>query len=158
MIKYVSIDDIANNERYPFTKGQVRHFIANRNINGLSTSIRKIGRRVYIREDLFDEWVESFKDEITVEDRVELIPISLPLGDIPIGDNGSVLRAIKVSIDEMGLSVRAKRCLYHMGIKYVCDLTDKTETELLECKSMGKKSLNEIKDKLLSYGLTLEEE
>lgn len=62
-IKYQSIEQILNNEKYPFTKGQIRAFLINRDVNGLNKAIRKIGRRIYIRIDLFDEWIEGFLDD-----------------------------------------------------------------------------------------------
>ncbi len=55
--QYLSIKQIT--DRYPFTAGQVRHFLTMRHRNGLEGAIRKIGKRVYIRLDLFQSWIES---------------------------------------------------------------------------------------------------
>ncbi len=57
--EYVSIKDIAESDDYPFTMGQMRHFLMMRHKNGLQTAIRKIGKRLYLRRDLFDDWIES---------------------------------------------------------------------------------------------------
>ena len=179
MIKYVSIDDIVNDNKYPFTKGQLRHFIANRKKNGLITSIRKIGKRIYIREDLFDEWIESFTDEITIEDRKPSLSFNVPLGDIPIGDNGSILRGIQTSnearvdvfpfvvpkhqnvidikIDELDFSVRTMNCLEGANINTFKDLIKKTKSELLLIRNMGKKSMIEIENKVNELGCYLKE-
>ena len=46
-------------EKYPFTKGQLRGYILNRKENGLDKAVRKIGKRLYFREDLLIEWIES---------------------------------------------------------------------------------------------------
>ena len=147
MIKYVSIDDIANNERYPFTKGQVRHFIANRNINGLSTSIRKIGRRVYIREDMFEEWIESFKVTITEKEIIKTACVPTSLADYP-----------QIKLKELDFSIRTMNCLMSTDVKFLIDLSRKTESELLSIRNMGKRSINEIIEKLTEYGLLLKEE
>jgi len=48
-------------ERYPFTKGQIRKFLSNRDKNGFSNCVRKIGKRLYFRVDLLDEWIEERK-------------------------------------------------------------------------------------------------
>lgn len=59
--KYMSIHQIADSEKYPFSMGQIRNFLLNRDTNGLDKAIRKIGRRLYIRTDLFEEWIEKQK-------------------------------------------------------------------------------------------------
>ena len=58
-------------------------------------------------------------------------------------------------IDEMGLSVRARRALGRLGVKTVLELISKTEAELLGCKNFGVTSLNEIKERLEALGLSL---
>lgn len=55
--QYLTLKQIA--DRYPFTPGQIRHFLTMRHRNGLENAIRKIGKRVYIRLDLFQSWIES---------------------------------------------------------------------------------------------------
>lgn len=59
------------------------------------------------------------------------------------------------TIDDMGLSVRARRALDRLGVKTVLELISKTEAELLGCKNFGVTSLNEIKDRLEGLGLNL---
>lgn len=57
-MKYLSIKELAESKDYPFTLGQIRSFLMDRKINGLSKCIRKIGRKLYIRNDLFDQWID----------------------------------------------------------------------------------------------------
>ena len=57
------------------------------------------------------------------------------------------------SIDELELSVRAYNCLKNANIKTIADLVQKSEHEMLKTKNFGRKSLNEIKDILVSMGL-----
>lgn len=59
------------------------------------------------------------------------------------------------NIDELGLSVRARRALERLGVKTVLELISKTEAELLGCKNFGVTSLNEIKGALEGLGLGL---
>lgn len=59
------------------------------------------------------------------------------------------------SVDELELSVRASNCLQAANIKYIGDLVQKTEAEMLKTKNFGRKSLREIKDILASMGLSL---
>jgi hypothetical protein len=58
-ITYASVNQILENAKYPFTKGQIHYFLTNRHKNGLEESIRKIGKRIYFRIDLFDLWIEK---------------------------------------------------------------------------------------------------
>jgi hypothetical protein len=58
-VKYLSVQQIVSNSRYPFTAGQVRHYLLMRHRNGLERAVRKIGKRLFIREDLFNQWIES---------------------------------------------------------------------------------------------------
>jgi DNA-directed RNA polymerase subunit alpha len=59
------------------------------------------------------------------------------------------------SVDELDLSVRAENCLQAANIKYIGDLVQKTEAEMLKTKNFGRKSLKEIKELLAEMGLTL---
>jgi DNA-directed RNA polymerase subunit alpha len=59
------------------------------------------------------------------------------------------------SVDELELSVRAANCLQAANIRYIGDLVQKTEQDMLKTKNFGRKSLKEIKDILAEMGLTL---
>ena len=59
------------------------------------------------------------------------------------------------SVDELDLSVRAENCLQAANIKYIGDLVQKTEQEMLKTKNFGRKSLKEIKELLSEMGLSL---
>jgi DNA-directed RNA polymerase subunit alpha len=59
------------------------------------------------------------------------------------------------SVDELELSVRSQNCLQNTDIKYIYELVQKTEMEMLKTKNFGRKSLNEIKEVLSGMGLSL---
>ena len=58
-------------------------------------------------------------------------------------------------IEDLELTVRSANWLKTEGIKYIGDLVQKTEVELLKTPNLGKKSLTEIKDVLAERGLSL---
>ena len=60
-----------------------------------------------------------------------------------------------VPIDELALTIRTGNCLATENIKYVGDLVQRTETELLRIPNFGKKSLDEVKETLATYNLSL---
>lgn len=59
------------------------------------------------------------------------------------------------SVDELELSVRSANCLQNANIRYIGDLVQKTESEMLKTKNFGRKSLKEIKEILSEMGLSL---
>jgi DNA-directed RNA polymerase subunit alpha len=59
------------------------------------------------------------------------------------------------SVDELELSVRSANCLQNANIRFIGELVQKTEAEMLKTKNFGRKSLNEIKETLSSLGLSL---
>jgi len=64
-------------------------------------------------------------------------------------------KLLNMSVNEIELSVRAANCLNNANITTVGQLAQKTEQEMLKYRNFGKKSLNEIKDKLTALGLSL---
>lgn len=70
-------------------------------------------------------------------------------------DEGPRDRVLSMSIDELELSVRSYNCLKRAGINTVEELTRKTEADMLKVRNLGKKSLQEVKEKLAALGLSL---
>ena len=64
-------------------------------------------------------------------------------------------KLLNMSVNEIELSVRAANCLNNANITTVGQLAMKTEGEMLKYRNFGKKSLNEIKEKLAALGLSL---
>lgn len=82
-------------------------------------------------EDIAEEDLEMTKEEIALYEKLRL------------------------PILELELSVRSSNCLREAGIKVIADLVKKSEDDMLNFKNFGKKSLTEIKELLMSMGLTL---
>lgn len=62
---------------------------------------------------------------------------------------------LEKNVESMGLSVRALKCLKRLNVDYIYELIEKTEHELLNSKNFGKKSLEEIIQKLSDFELSL---
>lgn len=62
---------------------------------------------------------------------------------------------LSTPVDELELSVRSSNCLKNANINILGDLVRKTEDEMLQTRNFGKKSLEEIREKLAEYGLKL---
>lgn len=61
--EYLTPEHIIERPEYPFSHGQMRHYLSKRHRNGLAKAVRKIGKRLYLRKDLFEQWIESQADK-----------------------------------------------------------------------------------------------
>lgn len=88
--------------------------------------------------------------------QVEHVPIVFETG-LPEGatDEDEIIEKLCLRIDEIELSVRSTNCLSGANIETIAELVSIPERKMLEFKNFGKKSLNEIKDKLQEMGLHL---
>ena len=66
--------------------------------------------------------------------------------------------ALKLTIEELDLSVRSFNCLKRANINTVRDLITRTPEEMMKVRNMGKKSLDEVQNKLAMMGLSLASE
>ncbi len=64
-------------------------------------------------------------------------------------------RLLEMPIEELDLSVRSFNCLKRAGINTVGELTNKTDEDMMKVRNLGKKSLEEVKEKLVALGLDL---
>ena len=87
---------------------------------------------------------------INIEDPTE--PAQEPTADEPAVVANEHLDK---SVEELELSVRSYNCLKNANIRTIRELVQKTEPEMLRTKNFGRKSLNEIKEILLTMGLNL---
>lgn len=67
-------------------------------------------------------------------------------------------KALEMTIEELDLSVRSFNCLKRAGINTVEDLVSKTEDEMMKVRNLGRKSLEEVIEKLNSLGFSLKSE
>ena len=67
-------------------------------------------------------------------------------------------KVLEMTIEELELSVRSFNCLKRAGIDTVQDLTNRTEEDMIKVRNLGKKSLEEVIQKLHSLGLDLKKE
>lgn len=56
---YCTVRQIADDKSFCFTQGMLRYYLLKAHKNGLKKAIRKVGRKVLIRRDLFIQWIEA---------------------------------------------------------------------------------------------------
>ena len=86
--------------------------------------------------------VANINDEVTLMDNV-----------MKQGNTEATNKGTQMMIEDLDLSVRSYNCLKRAGIATVEELTQKTEEEMMRVRNLGKKSLKEVKDKLIDLGL-----
>ena len=79
---------------------------------------------------------------------------TMPVGAVePEEDNmGKVL---EMTIEDLDLSVRAYNCLKRAGINTVSELVQRNQEDMMKVRNLGKKSLEEVEQKLQALGLSL---
>ena len=70
-------------------------------------------------------------------------------------EEGKKEKVLEMSIEELDLSVRSYNCLKRAGINTVEDLASKTEDEMMKVRNLGRKSLEEVLNKMAELGLAL---
>jgi len=67
-------------------------------------------------------------------------------------------KVLEMTIEELDMSVRAFNCLKRAGINTVEDLINRSEEDMIKVRNLGKKSLEEVIQKLRSLGFELKKE
>ena len=107
-------------------------------------------------DDALKQSAAIIKHHMDVFDEVSNDAIEFENESKEISEEQNRLRKLlNMSVNEIELSVRAANCLNNANITTVGELAMKSEQEMLKYRNFGKKSLNEIKDKLEQLGLSL---
>ncbi|MBO7072251.1 MAG: DNA-directed RNA polymerase subunit alpha [Acetobacter sp.] len=109
--------------------------------NGVVTPEDAIALAAHILQDQIRLFINFDEPEVIQASKVE--------DDLPFNRN------LLCRIDELELSVRSANCLKNDNIVYIGDLVQKSEQEMLRTPNFGRKSLNEIKEVLITMGLSL---
>ena len=68
------------------------------------------------------------------------------------------IKALETTIEDLDFSVRAYNCLKRAGIHNLQDLVNKSESDMMKIRNLGKKSLKEVLDKVRDLGLILRDD
>ncbi|MBI4126418.1 MAG: DNA-directed RNA polymerase subunit alpha [Deltaproteobacteria bacterium] len=98
---------------------------------------------------ILKEQLQVFINFDEAQEPAELTPMGLG------GDSSAINQNLYRRVDELELSVRSSNCLQNANIRYIGELCQRSEAEMLKTKNFGRKSLNEIKEILTDMGLAL---
>lgn len=110
--------------------------------NGVIRPSDALAEAAKIAKEHFSAFINF--DENTIVEQVEADAEELRLNTL-----------LETSVEQLDLSVRSSNCLKNANIRTLKDLTRKTEEDLARTRNFGKKSLQEIKEKLKEWGLSL---
>ena len=150
-IGYIAVDSIFT----PVKK--VNYYVQNTRV-GQSIDYDKLTIEVETNGTLSSREVISLSGKL-IQDHIGLfvdLVESMSQIDILVSrEEDSQTKVLEMTIEDIDLSVRSYNCLKRAGINTVADLTKKSESDLAKVKNLGKRSLEEVIAKLVSFGLSL---
>ena len=112
----------------------------------------KLGRNTSHRRALLRNLVTS----LIMEERIETTTANAKaMKPLVSEEQAKLSEHLWKSVDDLELSVRSANCLQNANIRYIGELVQKSESEMLKTKNFGRKSLKEIKELLAEMGLQL---
>lgn len=96
------------------------------------------------------------RDHLSILATVDEASLEVKEKEVEVSEE-SVVHATHKMIEDLELSVRSYNCLKRAGIATVDELTQKTEEEMIHVRNLGKKSLQEVKDKIKELGLSFKQ-
>jgi DNA-directed RNA polymerase subunit alpha len=110
--------------------------------DGTTTPENALAEAAKIAKDHFTIFINFDEDDV--------------IGDDDVDEEEERIRALlETPVEELELSVRSSNCLKNANIKTIGDLTRRTEDDIAKTRNFGKKSLQEIKEKLKEWNLSL---
>ncbi len=131
------------------------------------TENTRVGDRTDFERLILEVWTDgsigpqegvSLGAKILVEHLNLFIDLTDHLGEVELmveKEEDKKEKALEMTIEELDLSVRSYNCLKRAGINTVEELTEKTEDDMMKVRNLGKKSLEEVIQKLEELGFSL---
>ncbi len=101
---------------------------------------------VTVAAQILIEHLQLFTELAATEEKIQVTPPT---------EEDEKARILQLPIEELDLSVRSYNCLKRAGVNTIGELTAKTDEEMIKVRNLGKKSLEEVKQKLAQFGLSL---
>lgn len=127
---------------------------------GQITDYDKLTLEVWTNGSIRPDEATSLSAKILSEYLRQFIGLTEAINDVEImveKEEEEKDKILEMTIEELDLSVRSYNCLKRAGINTVEELTQRTEEDMIKVRNLGKKSLEEVIQKLYELGLTLKE-
>lgn len=136
---------------------KVNYFVENTRV-GQVTDFDKLVLEVWTDGTIKPDEAISFGAKILSEHLKLFITLTEHVGNVEImveKEEDKKEKVLEMTIEELDLSVRSFNCLKRAGINTVEELTQRTEEDMMKVRNLGKKSLEEVQQKLEALGLSL---
>jgi len=136
---------------------KVNYFVENTRVGNV-TDYDKLTIEVWTNGGITPEEAISQSASILIE-QLSLF-VNLTIKEVPAEisvekDSNKKEKVLDLNIEELDLSVRSYNCLKRAGVNTVEDLVNKTEDDMMKVRNLGRKSLEEVLQKMESLGLNL---
>lgn len=141
-----------------FTPVRRVNFLVENTRVGQITDYDKLTLEVWTNGTIAPDEAVSYGAKILNEHLNLFIDLSDKVGSteiLTVKEESQKEKVLEMSIEELDLSVRSYNCLKRAGINTVEDLAGKTEEEMMKVRNLGRKSLEEVLNKLAELGLSL---
>ncbi|WP_025640192.1 DNA-directed RNA polymerase subunit alpha [Schnuerera ultunensis] len=141
-----------------FTPVKKVNFLVENTRVGQITDYDKLTLEVWTNGTMKPEEATSLGAKILTEHLNLFIGLTDHVNDVEImveKEEDKKEKVLEMTVEELDLSVRSYNCLKRAGINTVDELTQKTEDDLMKVRNLGKKSLEEIQEKLAELELSL---
>ncbi|NLT95733.1 MAG: DNA-directed RNA polymerase subunit alpha [Clostridia bacterium] len=125
---------------------------------GQKTDFDKLTLDVWTNGSIGPDEAISLSAKILSDHLRLFIGLTDSMGDVEImveKDEEEKDKILDMTIEELDLSVRSYNCLKRAGINTVYELTQKTEEDMMKVRNLGRKSLEEVEQKMRALGLSL---
>jgi len=141
-----------------FTPTRKVNFTVGNTRVGQITDFDKLTLELWTNGSIKPEEAVSLAAKIMSEHLAQFIDLSEHVNDVEImveKEEDTKEKILEITIEELDLSVRSYNCLKRAGINTVEELVMKNEDEMMKVRNLGRKSLEEVQQKLLALGLSL---
>lgn len=141
-----------------FTPTRKVNFSVDNTRVGQITDFDKLTLELWTNGSIKPEEAVSLAAKIMSEHLAQFIDLSEHVNDVEImveKEEDTKEKILEITIEELDLSVRSYNCLKRAGINTVEELVMKNEDEMMKVRNLGRKSLEEVQQKLLALGLSL---
>jgi DNA-directed RNA polymerase subunit alpha len=141
-----------------FTPVKKVNFLVENTRVGQITDYDKLTLEVWTNGTMKPEEATSLGAKILTEHLNLFIGLTDHVNDVEImveKEEDKKEKVLEMTVEELDLSVRSYNCLKRAGINTVDELTQRTEEDMMKVRNLGKKSLEEVQNKLAELGLSL---
>lgn len=144
-----------------YTPVKKANFVVENTRVGTVTDFERLTLEVWTNGSIPADEAVSLASKILYEYFGQFVSLTDHVGDVEImvaKEDAKKEKILEITIEELDLSVRSYNCLKRAGINTVEELIKRNEEEMMKVRNLGRKSLEEVQQKLAALGLSLRQD